>query len=546
MPIQSANPPDITTVDQWKGLNQQSLRATIDDQELWWNENLYAVGPGDLRSCWGRGGAIYTAPAGVTILRTFFGYYGYPTAFLTQPPPGRMGWMFLSDGTVDEVDVDTGAVTHVGAIWQPVSPYWFADAVVWRPRFFGNTPGQRGGVLFGSPKGMYAWDGTTVSAPGQPAPDWLTSANEQPVVSTVMPTGLPGILAMEVYQSRVWVMGETVMSFSAASNGCDFSVAGGGGSFGYSGNTLTTTYRDLRASASYLFVFGDSSTDMVNNVITFGDGTTIQFTTQFNYLNVDPMVGHAFPRKVGHSGRYSVLASGARAYPSSANSRNSGGGLWLLLGGEAQEIGQKLTNLWMTLDTSQFYPTFATVTMFGRRIVLLNGMFVDPWGVKRSLMLGYDGTTWTIMSQGLNLTNIGYIEQDSICDVYGTDGNSLYHLFDHPDPTLKKKLSTKMLKNKGPLTHLSINSWKRLFLELSDKSGQGVSIIGTVTTAGGGVPNGTEDVAFQLAAGTASGFEAQPLNGQGIMAGVDLESFSPDFIIERIHLAGDSRSLFGA
>jgi hypothetical protein len=119
-------------------------------------------------------------------------------------------------------------------------------------------------------------------------------------------------------------------------------------------------------------------------------------------------------------------------------------------------------------------------------------------------------------------------------------------LFDHPDPTLKKKLSTKMLKNKGPLTHLSINSWKRLFLEFSDKSGQGVSVLGTVTTAGGGVPNGTEDVAFQLAAGVPSGFEAQPLYGQGIMAGIDLESFSPDFIIERIHLAGESRSLFGA
>jgi hypothetical protein len=553
MPIQSANPPDIITIDQFKGLNQQSSRSTIDDQELWWNENLYAVAPGQLRSCWGPSAPIYTAPAGVSIVRTFFGYYGYPTTIFTEPPPGRMGWMFLSDGTVDEVDLDTQAVVHLGQIWQPKPPYYFADAVVWRPKFFGNVAGQSGGVLFGSPQGMYAWDGITMYAPGQPAPDWLTSANEQPTVSTVMPTGLPGIIAMAVYQGRAWVMGESVISFSAVANGADFSVAGGGGSFGYSGDVLTTTYRDMRASAGYLYVFGDSSTDLISNVITFGDGSTTPFTTQFNYQNLDPMVGHGFPRKVGHDGRYSLMATGARPYPSTGQTVNSGQGVWLMRGGDAESIGQKVTNIWMTLDSSQYYPTFATVTMFGRRIVLLNGLFVDPWGVKRNLILGYDGIAWTVFSQG-NLTNIGYVEQDSICDAYGTDGTHLFHLFNNPDNTLVKKLSTKAVKGKGPLAHLSINNWKRMFVELHDKTsliysahtGFGVALTGTVTTSGGGVPNGVQDVAFQLAPGTLDGIEAQPLSGQGIMAAIDMQSLSPDFVIERIHLSAEARTLFGA
>ena len=52
--------------------------------------------------------AIYTAPAGTTILRIFFGFYGNQTPQFGAPPPGAMGWMFLSDGTIDEVDLNSG------------------------------------------------------------------------------------------------------------------------------------------------------------------------------------------------------------------------------------------------------------------------------------------------------------------------------------------------------------------------------------------------------------------------------------------------------
>ena len=188
MPIQSTNPPELLTLNQWKGLNQQARRGTIDDEEEYWNENLFAIGPGNLRSCWGHGPAIYTAPAGTQILRIFFGFIGSTTPEFQSPPPGRLGWMFLSDGTVDQVDLDSGQVTPIRAtvtipgglpppaVWEPLAPQYWASAKVWRPQYFGNVAGQVGGVLFGSPQGLYAWDGTTLSEPGDPAPDWLTDA----------------------------------------------------------------------------------------------------------------------------------------------------------------------------------------------------------------------------------------------------------------------------------------------------------------------------------------------------------------------------------
>jgi hypothetical protein len=373
-----------------------------------------------------------------------------------------------------------------------------------------------------------------------------------------MPVGLPGIYAMEVYQSRVFVAGKDVISFSAPSNGADFSTANGGGSFGYFGNKLTYTYTDLAASAGYLFCFGDSSTDLISNVQLAGSGTVASpYVTNFNYANVDPQVGHGFPRPVGRYGRYFVMANGTPFTGADTGMLQHRGGIYLMQGGEAQEIGQKVNTIYNSCDTTQYLPTFATATMMGFRVVLLNGRFTDPWGVTRSLLLMWHPVPrgqdfWSIASQNLELTNINHYEQDSIITPYGTDGTYLYELFAQPDNTLPKRLSTKALRGQGPGL-LSIKNFKRIYMELHDNSDEtftqipvGVSITGTVTTSGGGVPNGSQDVRFELTGGKRYTIDAQGLACAGIAAAIDLTSLSPDFTIERLHLSAEERTLFGA
>jgi hypothetical protein len=541
MAIQSGNPPEIQTLEAWKGLNQQSKRGSIDDEEEWWDENLFAIGPGNLRACWGPSAPLYTAPAGTTILRVFFGFYGNQTPQFGAPPPGAMGWMFLSDGTIDEVDLDTQVVTGLraaGAIWQPIAPQYWASAKVWRPQFFGSSLGQQGGVLFGSPAGLYGWDGATLSKPGDPAPDWLTDLAETDPTAPIpnMPTGLPGIYAMEVYSSRLWVAGKDVISFSAPSNGADFSTTSGGGSFGYFGDKLVYSYMDLHAVAGYMFVYGDSSTDLISNVTLTGSGTPESpYTTNFNYENIDPQTGQRFPRPVGVIGRYMILFNLA--------------GFFLMQGGDATPIGDKTTQVWNTLDTSQYLPTFATATMHGFRVVLANGQFTDPFGVKRNLLLMWHPTRghefWSVASQGVQLTQIGTYEQDSAPHAYGTDGTHLYRLFAQPDPTLIKRLVTKTLRGTG-IAGLTTKNFKRLYLELDDNDGRGVQITGEVESGDGGVPGGVQGVAFELPPGKKHAIIPQPIESAGIWAGVDLISYSPDFTYERLHLAADERTLYGA
>jgi len=542
MPIQSGNPPDIITLNAWKGLNQQSKRGSIDDEEEWWNENFFAIGPGNLRTCWGRGPVIYTAPAGTLIWRMFFGFYGNQTPQFGAPPPGAMGWMFLSDGTIDEVDINTGQVTGLraaGPTWGPATyPQLWASAKVWRPAFVGSQVGQQGGVLFGSPAGLYAWDGATLSPPGSPAPDWLTDLQESDPTAPIppMPSGLPGIYAMEVYQSRLWVAGKDVISFSAPSNGADFSTINGGGSLGYFGDRLVYSYMDLCQSSGFLYCFGDSSTDMIWNLSLVGSGTVeAPFTTNFIYSNVDPQVGQRFPRPIGRIGRYMATFNGA--------------GIFLMEGGEGRPIGDKVSSLWNTLNTATYLPTFAPANMFGFRVLLLNGRFTDPWGVTRNLQLMWHPTKghefWSVASQGIELTNIGSYEQDSLMIPYGTDGTNLYQLFARPDPTLIKRLSTKSLRGKDA-AQLGIKNSKRIYCELDDNDGRGVQMTGQVTSGGGGVPGGVQGIDFELAPGANTGIIPSPISGAGIWATVDLQSSSPDFTIERIHLSAEERTLFGA
>jgi hypothetical protein len=227
----------------------------------------------------------------------------------------------------------------------------------------------------------------------------------------------------------------------------------------------------------------------------------------------------------------------------------NGAGIFECRGGEAREIGNKVTNIFETLDTSFYYPTMAAATIFGFKVLLCNGRFTDPFGVSRNLLLMWHPTTgtefWSVASQGVELTHIGSYEQDSVITPYGTDGTNLHQLFAQPDPTLIKRLASKYYRG-GQLAQLTIKNWKRLFMEFYDNDGRGVEFTGTFTTGAGGIPSGTQEIGFSLPAGRRYGMEPWPLAGAGIAGAVDLTSYSPDFSIERLHIVTEERTLYGA
>jgi hypothetical protein len=96
--------------------------SSTDHEEVR-SENFFATGPGNLRTCWGPSAPIYTASPSTQILRIVFGFNGNETRQFGAPPPGAMGWPFLSDGAVDEVDLQTRQTRRLksnGPVWEPI------------------------------------------------------------------------------------------------------------------------------------------------------------------------------------------------------------------------------------------------------------------------------------------------------------------------------------------------------------------------------------------------------------------------------------------
>src|SRR5262249_11982694 len=211
-----------------------------------------------------------------------------------------------------------------------------------------------------------------------------------------------GIFALEVYKDRLWVMGQTVISFSAPGNGADFSASGGGGSFPYHGDQLTVSYTDMHASAGFLYLFGDSQTQGVSDLTLTGQqpitgpaGSVTVFNTAFQITNVDPQVGQRFFRAVGVWEQAFTLFNGA--------------GIYLLAGSQVSWASQKIINLLQTLDVTAFEPTQTPAHIFGKKYMLFNVKLTDPWQISRSMILCWSGpqdNKWVVASQNLNLTHI--------------------------------------------------------------------------------------------------------------------------------------------
>jgi len=533
MPIQSSNPTEKLELVYWQkgGLNQSTERSTIDDSDLWWLENYFPVATGELRSAWGPSAPIYTAPAGTTILRMF-------NSNISGPP---LGFAFLSNGHVQQFLLNAPyTVTDLGAVWQPVAPHYYAALKLWRPTFVGATAGESGGLLIGSPQGLYAWDGATLTSPGQAPPLWLTDgattdASGNPLV---MPSGLPGIFSLEVYNQRLWVLGQTVMSFSAPSNGADFSAAGGGGSFGWFGDQLTVSWTDLQATAGFLYVFGDSNTSWISNIQLVGSASpttspsiTNPFTTQFQFSNYNPQVGQAAFRPTGE-------------WLQAVTTVNMLGTYLIDGSGQATWLSEKIAKLWDTLDYRPFEPTQTPAHIFGQRWLLTCGTFTDPFGVTRSLLVCWNGQIWTVATQGYALTQVDSYEQGGVIHAYGTDGTVIVQLFAQPDTSLVKRLATKAYSGKSPLW---IKDFKRLFVQLTDLAGQaeGSFLTGEFSTLGGGVPNGSEQVSFEVKPNQTD-MVGHGIAGAGLFGWLDLVGQSPDYVISRILIGYDDRTEYGA
>lgn len=266
---------------------------------------------------------------------------------------------------------------------------------------------------------------------------------------SLMPYGVSGS-AMETYLSRVWIVNPAPGAFSTLPPGgnwqvsapgslTDFATSDGGVAAVNADSFLQVQYTNVHQSSGYLYFFGDGSVSVVSNVSTSQAQGSSVVSTAYNYQNVDPQSGTPWRDTLQDFGRSSIITNST--------------GVYGIYGGTLSKISGKLDQLFTLVNQRGLFvppelggvvPSSAVAIIFNVKHYLVLVTIQDPdTKVNRNVMLTWNEKDWTISSQSVDLLSISTQKIGSSYFAFGSDGTSIYPLFDQPAEKLTKRFDTK-------------------------------------------------------------------------------------------------------
>jgi hypothetical protein len=250
---QSGKPPGLKFED-FAGVNTSTTRTGVPDQQAYWLDGFMPLAPRNLRTLWGVGSQLYSAPAGVTIV--FYFFFNLKAAEYVA--------IFLSDGSAVQVNTATGAQTTIMATHTISTPSVTSIGC--------SQYGQQYLVIVANQvNGYWIWNGTTLFGAGSLSP-------------TTSLTNLGG--------------GYTAPPLVTASGG-----HGSGATFVATiTNGLVTSVVPINAGSGYLptdvvtlnFTGGNSAgtgASLVANMVFLGSGTAASISLSFSFYGQDTVLG---------------------------------------------------------------------------------------------------------------------------------------------------------------------------------------------------------------------------------------------------------------
>jgi hypothetical protein len=281
----------------------------------------------------------------------------------------------------------------------------------------------------------------------------------------LMPIGIAGT-CVEIYAGRIWIGNGAVINFNAPGGDvANWAPSQGGGSFTSNDSFLRRAFTALKQAEGFLYLFADSSINVISNVQTGGSPVL----TTFNNQNVDPEVGTPWPNAVQAMSEGLVFANVI--------------GVFTLSGGNVKKVSDEVDGTFraatatLNADTPANFPTSAVMTLNNRLVYMLVLPVAGPFdgGVLRNAVLMWDTRRFWIGSQSVSIFHIGTQEINSqIYAWVGTD-LSLQKMFTVASGTLNKVWQTKLFSTEA----LESNQLMRLFTMALDNSTGGYTFTGT-------------------------------------------------------------------
>lgn len=401
---QPAGPQNQQVCEQFAGINTTTTRPGVKDEQMAWCDGFMPIGPYFARTLPDVGDILWTPPRSSISFFDFANIGASPIMIAV-----------LADGSIYQVNTDTGVETEIATTSTITNPSRLNVGI----SQYGNQYVQ---IAANQTNGYFIWDGSVFYIPGGPSPDGLGT----------MPLAIGGT-AIENYSGHVWIANGPAIVYSAPGSVWDFSTNNGGGSFSSSSSTLRVGYTQLKATNGFLYLIADSSIDYISGVQTSGSPPTTTFTLQ----NADPEVGTPWPAAVTVFNRNILFGNPF--------------GVQVSYGAAVSKVSEMLDGVYNTVPGfAGFSPSCAKAIIYGKKVFILLLPIVDPI-TKRQVnkLLMWNGKQWWSSEQSVALTYIQYQEINSVFTAYGTDGTSVYPLFQNPSISYSKTLQSKLWFDPG-------------------------------------------------------------------------------------------------
>jgi hypothetical protein len=383
--------------DGFEGLNTKSPRAGIEDQQCSWMDGFIPLGKNNARTLPDVGASVFSDP-NLIVWFDFFNIGSTPYALVMK-----------TDGSLVAVNTSTSSssvIAGAGTVQNPAVGN--IGLTQWGNKYVEIVANQT--------NGYFVWDSTTFYAPGASVPGQGT-----------VPSGVGGTAA-ETYQGRVWISNGNETTFSAPDSFTDFSTGDGGGTFLSTDSFLRVQYTRPKQINGFLYNIGDSSINYISGVQTTGSPPT----TTFSNLNADAENGTPWADSVEIFGASIAFANAWGAHMS--------------FGGAVQKISEPVDVLWNSLaNFGGGRISTAKAIIFGVRVLMYLVPVIDTFtGQQTNKLIMTNGKQWWTSQQSKSLIFIATQEINSVQTAWGTDGSSLFPLFQTPGTGFAKTIQSKL------------------------------------------------------------------------------------------------------
>lgn len=365
----------------------------------------------------------------------------------------------------------------------------------------------------------------------------------QATVNT-MPFGLRGN-AIETFQGRVWIANGPNITFTAPGFPDNVDVRDGAGSFQSTDSFLRNAFTALKQTNGFLYLIGDSSVNYISSVSTSG----FPPVTTFNNQNVDPQIGTQFPGTLEVFSRSIVFANSW--------------GVHSLDGGAVRKRSAELDGIYTTVATSSFTitPTGAVANVFGIHTYMALWPIIDQvTQLQTNKLMMWDGKRWWTANQSVPLNFIASQEINSVLTAYGTNGQTIYPLFQAPSPLISKTVQSKwfpqptyvmtkkvnrvsgILKSIAPynaVLNITLDTEKGTDFAQANDAG----VVSWTTASGNAVSWATASGNPVMWLAPKTGLFNLPCNLNGSLVGVTCQTNTPDCVLISISMAAQQYSL---